>query len=100
MTVPTGPEPESSSQKEESLLRFPCEFPIKVMGERREGFAQEMLACIADLAPDVAPEKVEMRVSREARYISLTILVQAVSKQQLDAIYRRLTGHPWVKVVL
>jgi putative lipoic acid-binding regulatory protein len=41
-----------------------------------------------------------MRVSREARYISLTILVQAVSKQQLDAIYRRLTGHPWVKVVL
>lgn len=89
-----------SSSGDRSLIPFPCEFPIKVMGERRDGFAQEILACISDLAPDIASEKVEMRVSRGARYISLTVLIHAVSRDQLDAIYLRLTGHPWVKVVL
>jgi putative lipoic acid-binding regulatory protein len=70
------------------------------MGQRRDGFAQEVLQSIKDLVPDLAPEKVEMRVSSGARYISLTILIHAVSREQLDAVYLRLTGHPWVKVVL
>lgn len=95
--APSGP---SDSGEPPSLLEFPCAFPIKVMGERRDGFAQEILKAIEDLAPDLAQEKVEMRVSSGARYISLTILIDAVSKNQLDAIYLRLTGHPWVKVVL
>jgi uncharacterized protein len=83
-----------------SLIPFPCEFPIKIMGERRDGFAQEILSCISDLAPGIEPDKVEMRVSSSARYISLTVFIQAVSREQLDAVYLRLTGHPWVKVVL
>ena len=98
---PSAPHTDRSDADEPpSLLAFPCTFPIKVMGERRDGFAQEILKAIEDLAPDLAQEKVEMRVSSGARYISLTILVDAVSKNQLDAIYLRLTGHPWVKVVL
>lgn len=94
------PSDTTDSDSPPSLLTFPCTFPIKVMGERRDGFAQEILKAIEDLAPDLAQEKVEMRVSSGARYISLTILIEAVSKNQLDAIYLRLTGHPWVKVVL
>lgn len=90
----------SPAPEAETLLVFPCEFPIKVMGERRDGFAQEMLRAIADLAPDIPADRVEMRVSKGARYISLTIPVWAISKEQLDTIYLRLTGHPWVKVVL
>lgn len=90
----------SQAPSADTLLRFPCEFPIKVMGERREGFAQEVLRAIDDLAPNVPADRVEMRVSKGARYISLTIPVWALSKEQLDAIYLRLTGHPWVKVVL
>lgn len=105
MTSPRSPSVPPSAPSDDggeapSLLTFPCTFPIKVMGERREGFAQEILKAIEDLAPDLAQEKVEMRVSSGARYISLTILIDAVSKSQLDAIYLRLTGHPWVKVVL
>ena len=100
--MPPSAPPSGASNADDSpsLLTFPCSFPIKVMGERRDGFAQEILKAIEDLAPDLAQDKVEMRVSSGARYISLTILVDAVSKSQLDAIYLRLTGHPWVKVVL
>ena len=85
---------------QESLIEFPCEFPIKVMGLRREGFAQEMVTALAELVPDIAAEKIEMRVSKQATYISLTIYVQTHSKAHLDQIYLCLTGHPWVKVVL
>jgi putative lipoic acid-binding regulatory protein len=93
------PPPEGATESA-SLIQFPCEFPIKVMGERRDGFAQEILSCISDLAPGIEPEKVEMRVSSNARYISLTVFIQAVSREQLDTIYLRLTSHRWVKVVL
>ena len=63
-------------EPQESLIEFPCEFPIKVMGLRREGFAQEMVTALAELVPDIAAEKIEMRVSKQATYISLTIYVQ------------------------
>ncbi|MEK9812366.1 MAG: DUF493 family protein [Bordetella sp.] len=85
---------------QESLIEFPCEFPIKVMGVRRDDFAQEMVRALADLVPNIATEKIEMRVSREATYISLTIYIRTHSKAHLDQIYLCLTGHPWVKVVL
>lgn len=92
--------PPNGTAESASLIQFPCEFPIKIMGERRDGFAQEILFSLSDLAPGIAPDKVEMRVSSSARYISLTVFIQAISREQLDAIYLRLTSHPWVKVVL
>jgi putative lipoic acid-binding regulatory protein len=88
------------SDPQESLIEFPCEFPIKVMGLRREGFAQAMIEALSDLVPNIAAEKIEMRVSKQATYISLTLYVDTHSKAHLDQIYLRLTGHPWVKVVL
>lgn len=85
---------------QESLIEFPCDFPIKVMGETRDDFAAAIIAVIHGLLPDFDASRVEMRASSGGRYISLTCTVHVVSKAQLDEIYRALTSHPLVKVVL
>jgi putative lipoic acid-binding regulatory protein len=84
----------------ETLLKFPTDFPIKIMGERRDDFAQTMVELVLRHAPDFKPETVEMRASRSGTYLSLTVVVRATSKAQLDALYREITAHPWVKMAL
>lgn len=84
----------------ESLLEFPCDFPLKIMGATREGFAQAVVAIVMKHAPDFDPKTVEMRPSRAGHYLSITCTVRATSKPQLDALYRELVAHPWVKIVL
>jgi putative lipoic acid-binding regulatory protein len=84
----------------ETLLSFPTDFPIKIMGERRDDFAQTMVDIVLRHAPDFRPDTVEMRVSRSGNYLSVTCTVRATSKAQLDALYREVTAHPWVKMVL
>ncbi|QSI76483.1 MULTISPECIES: YbeD family protein [Niveibacterium] len=82
------------------LLEFPCDFPIKVMGETRDDFAQTIVEVVQQNAPDFDATGVEMRASSGGKYISLTCTVRATSREQLDNIYRSLTSHPFVKVVL
>ncbi len=89
-----------SGTASESLLVFPTEFPIKVMGRRVDEFAQTMVAVICAHAPDFDPATVEIRTSREGNYLSLTATINATSRQQLDELYRALSSHPLVKVVL
>ncbi len=84
----------------ETLLEFPCDFPLKIIGATREGFAQAIVEVVLRHAPDFDVAKVEMRPSKAGNYISLTCVIRATSKSQLDAIYRELTAHPWVKIVL
>lgn len=84
----------------DTLLEFPCEFPIKVMGATQDGFAEEILRVVRVHAPEFDATHMEMRASSGGRYISLTCTVTATSKEQLDNLYRALTSHPMVKVVL
>jgi hypothetical protein len=84
----------------ETLLEFPCEFPLKVMGRRSDDFAQSVVDIVLRHAPDYQAETVEMRLSGSGNYLSVTCTIRAVSKAQLDALYRELSGHPAVKVVL
>lgn len=84
----------------ESILAFPCEFPIKVMGKTQRGFAQEVIDVVKRHAPDFDPATLEMRSSREGKYLSLTLTVNAVSRVQLDDLYRDLCDHPMVTMVL
>lgn len=85
---------------DETLLQFPCDFPLKIMGATRDEFAQAIVEVVLRHAPDFDAAGVEMRPSKAGNYISLTCTVRATSKAQLDALYRELTGHPWVKFVL
>ena len=86
--------------EEDTLLEFPCDFPIKIMGSRADDFAQAMVAIVLRHAPDFAAESVEMRASSSGNYLSVTCTIRATSKPQLDALYRELSGHPLVKMVL
>jgi putative lipoic acid-binding regulatory protein len=92
--------------EQETLLEFPCDFPLKIMGAINngcatgDGFAQAIVEVVLKHAPDFDAARVEMRPSRAGNYLSLTCTIRAASKSQLDALYRELTGHPWVKIVL
>ncbi len=83
-----------------TLLEFPCDFPLKIMGPTVADFAQTIAAVVIGHAPDFDAASMEMRPSKAGNYLSLTCTVRAVSQQQLDALYRDLTSHPMVKVVL
>jgi len=85
---------------EENLLEFPCDFPIKVMGETSDAFAATMVEVIKAIDPTFDASKVDMRASTGGRFISLTCTVHATSRAQLDDIYRALTSHPLSKYVL
>ena len=83
-----------------SPLSFPCEFPIKVMGRKEPGFAQKVMEIVLRHAPDFDAATMEMRPSRQGRYLSLTCVIRATSRQQLDALYQELCDHPSVVMVL
>lgn len=85
---------------QESLIEYPCEFPIKVMGRNHPDFAQTLTEVVIRHDPQFDPKSVEMRPSSSGNYIGLTFRVHATSRQQLDDLYRALHGHPMVSVVL
>lgn len=88
------------TQSQETLLEFPCDFPIKIMGEASDDFVETMVALILRHAPDFEAATVEMRASSSGKYLSLTCTVNATSKEQLDNLYREISAHPWVKFSL
>jgi hypothetical protein len=88
------------SDEPESLLAFPCDFPIKIMGLTQPGFAQAVMSVVLRHAPDFDAATMEMRKSRQGKYLSLTVTVRATSREQLDDLYRELCDHPMVKMVL
>ena len=83
-----------------SPLAFPCDFPIKVMGRKQAGFAQAITDIVRRHAPDFDPASVAMRPSRQGRYLSVTCVVRATSREQLDALYQDLCDQPGVVMVL
>ncbi len=95
-------EPDSPSQapQVESLIEYPTDFPIKVMGRTQPGFAQAILALVKRHAPDFDETTVGMRPSREGKYLSLTFVIRATSREQLDALYGELSEHPMVSMAL
>ena len=89
-----------SDAKTEPLLEFPCRFSVKVMGEKHPEFAANVLATVQQHAPDTAEHDLQHRESSSGNYQGITVTLNAESKEQLDNIYRALTSHPMVKVVL
>lgn len=91
---------DQTNQPRQTLLEFPCDFPIKIMGARVDGFAQAVLEVVLRHAPDFDPASMEMRPSSKGNYLAVTCTFRAVSQVQVDAMYVELTSHPMVKVVL
>jgi putative lipoic acid-binding regulatory protein len=83
-----------------SLIDYPSAFPIKVMGSHVAHFEAEMVAVALQFDPGFDASTVERRPSKAGNYLGLTLTVTATSREQLDDLYRALTSHPLVKVVL
>ena len=83
-----------------SLIEYPSAFPIKVMGAQVDGFEAAMIAVAQRFDPDLDVASIERRPSKAGTYLGLTITVTATSREQLDGLYRTLSTHPLVKVVL
>lgn len=85
---------------EQSLIEYPSDFPIKVMGRQHPELAQTLVEVVLAHDPQFDPATVEMRPSKAGNYIGLTFTVRATSREQLDSLYRALHGHPMVSIVL
>lgn len=85
---------------EDSLIAYPSAFPIKVMGAQVEGFVEAIVEVASRYDPGFDPTSVERRPSKAGTYLGLTLTITATSREQLDALYRALSSHPMVKVVL
>ncbi|NIR60987.1 MAG: DUF493 domain-containing protein [Gammaproteobacteria bacterium] len=81
-------------------LEFPCEFPIKAMGEARPGFEALVIEIVREHAPDLAETAVHSTASRHGTYTAVTVTITARSRAQLDAIYRDLTARAEVIMAL
>jgi hypothetical protein len=84
----------------DSLIEYPSDFPIKVMGATHVDFAAVVVAVVREFDPDFDPERMEVRPSPKGNYTGLTVTVRATSRTQLDDLYRALSGHPMVKIVM
>jgi len=82
------------------LADYPCDFPIKILGHTRAGFAQTVLEIVRRHAPDFDGSRMEMKSSKRGKYLSLTCVIRATSREQLDRLYRELCDHPMVVMVL
>lgn len=85
---------------ESSLIEYPSAFPIKVMGANVEGFADAVVYIARQFDPGLDVASVESRLSKGGNYLGITVTVTATSREQLDDLYRAMSSHPLVKVVL
>jgi len=90
----------SIEQPSETLLTFPCTFPIKIMGIASDSFEVTMLTLAAQYIDDMETVKVQQKASKNGTYTSITMTFEAQSQMQLDALYRDFSAHPHVKMVL
>lgn len=85
---------------EESAIEFPCDFPIKMMGRSSPEFRMTARALVEKHAGAVSDDAVQEALSRNDRFVSVTVTITATSQQQLDAIYQDVTDHEDVLMAL
>jgi putative lipoic acid-binding regulatory protein len=99
MTLTTPP-PDSKDPRKDSVIEYPSRFPIKVMGAKADGFVNAVTQVARQFDPSFDASTIELRDSSGGKYLGVTIYITATSREQLDELYRTLSSHPMVKVVL
>ena len=101
-TAPPGsPTPDAiPAPRQESLIKYPSLFPIKVMGTKVDGLVHAITHIAHQFDPQFDASTLELRESKGGKYLGITVTVTATSREQLDELYRTLSTHPMVKVVL
>ena len=97
---PLPPQEPSPAPRQESLIEYPSLFPIKVMGLKVDGLVHAITLIAESFDPQFDASTIELRESKGGKYLGVTVTVTATSREQLDELYRTLSTHPMVKVVL
>lgn len=84
----------------DTLLEFPCDFTFKVIGEKSDNLEADVFALFLRHFPKMGEGAIRLKPSKNEKYLSLSVIVYAESKAQLDAVYKELTDHPLVLFVL
>jgi len=100
MTASAFPPTPQPVARKDSLIEYPSQFPIKVMGSNADGFVTAVTHIAKQFDPAFDAASIELRDSKAGNYLGVTITVTATSREQLDALYTALSAHPMVKVVL
>ena len=96
----TTPKPPSPAPSEPSLIEYPSQFPIKVMGAKVDGLVRAITMVAEQFDPAFDGSTIELRESKGGKYLGVTVTINATSREQLDELYRTLSTHPMVKFVL
>lgn len=94
------PPADSPDPRKDSLIEYPSRFPIKVMGQNVDGFVHAVTHIARQFDPAFDAATIELRDSKAGKYLGVTVTITATSREQLDELYRTLSSHPLVKVVL
>ena len=89
-----------SPMNEESPLQFPCEFPIKALGLASDALVEEVMCIVRTHAPATPDSAMRSNPSQGGKYLSITVTIEAHSRDQLDAIYMELTASSLVMMAL
>lgn len=89
-----------TNNSKESVLKFPCDFPIKVVGRATEQFELNVLSIVRENGGKLKESSLSQRASKQGNYLALTIVVEAQNQNQLDNIYRALSSNPEVIMAL
>ena len=100
MNTPKPPAETPATPRTESLIEYPSQFPIKVMGKKVDGLVHAITVIAEKFDHAFDPSTIELRESKAGNYLGVTITITATSREQLDELYRTLSTHPMVKVVL
>lgn len=87
------------TEQKTTLIEFPTNFDLKIMGSHHPDFSHEILKTIQHYAPETTEEHIKLRSSSQGNFVSATVTVYAQNQEHLDNIYRAITSHPMVKVV-
>ena len=88
------------SEERLGLFEFPCQFPIKAMGKAEIEFDLLVIDIIRQYVDELSADVVKTRPSKNGKYLSVTVTIEAKSQQQLDDIYQQLSDHPRVLMAL
>ncbi|NJN51252.1 MAG: DUF493 domain-containing protein [Gammaproteobacteria bacterium] len=94
MTTQAGPTPP------EPKIEFPCDYPVKIIGENHERFKETVVALTRQHAPEITEAHVRVRESRDGNYCAVNITIRATGEAQLLALHAALKTYPLVRLVL
>jgi uncharacterized protein len=79
---------------------YPCQFPIKVIGEKSEDLEKTIIKVMSSFSEDIHPDDMSIKPSKNGNYLSITFKIVAKSREQIEQIYSQLNAQKEVKMVL